>query len=168
MSQFSQASILIVDQDAESLFTMAAILIAQNHRVFTASDAAAAIELAQIETLDLLITDVRLGRWSGLELITTIQLNPEKRDLPVMFVSAHQSPGVMRRTYESGDAFHVRKPIEPQVLSELVEKALWMPHLVKNHIEQESIQQPHASFAPTPLASPFGASSIFPGTPISF
>ncbi len=168
MSQLSKASILVADTDAESLLTIASVLIGENHRVVTAKDAVTAIEFAQRETLDLLITDIRLGRWSGMELITTVRLDPEKRDLPVMFVSAHQTPGVIRRSYDSGDAFHLKKPIDPQVLTELVEKALWLPHLVKNHLEQKSVMQPHFPIAPVPVADPLGIGSIFAGTPVAF
>jgi CheY-like chemotaxis protein len=193
MSQFSQASILVADPDAESLLRIASILIGENHRVVTAKDAVTAIALAQHETLDLLITDIRLGRWSGLELITTVRMDPEKRDLPVMFVSAHQTPGVIRRSYDSGDAFHVKKPIDSQVLTELVEKALWLPHLVKNHLEQnhleqnhleqnhleqnhleqnhleqKSVKQPHFPAAPAPVAGPFAIGSIFSGAPVPY
>lgn len=168
MSQFSQASILVVDHDVESLFSVASILIGNQHRVCTANDAAAAIEAAQNQTLDLLITNIRLGRWSGLELIRTIRQDPEKQDLPVMFVSSHQTPGVIRRRYDSWDAFHVKKPIEAEVLSQLVEKALWMPHLVKSHLHGQAVNPPHVPFVPTPITNPLGVSSAFPGTPIAF
>ena len=168
MSQTSQATILIVDNDVESLITMASILTDQRQRVVTAQDATSAIETAHNETLDLLITDTRLGPLSGMELLTTLRLEPAMRDLPVMFVSAHQSPGIIRRSYDSGDAYHVKKPLDPQVLSELVEKALWLPHLVKNHIEQKSVKQPHVAFSQTTIADPLGACLGFPGTPVTF
>ena len=168
MSSYTQASILVVDSNAESLFTMAAILIAQNHKVQTASNASEAIELADRETLDLMISDTRLSDKSGIELFQEIRQSPEHVDLPAMFVTANQTPDVIRRTHETGAAFHLKKPIDPTVLCELVDKALWMPHLVKSHVDQKTIKMPHISFAKNPLASPFDTVSSFAGTPITF
>jgi len=168
MNNLSQASILVADSDSEALFTIASILIAQNHRVLTAKDVNEAIGYSRTEILDLLITDERLSGGSGLELISLIRQEPSKSDLPVMFVSSNQTPGVIRRTGNSGSAFHLKKPIDTLVLCELVEKALWMPHLIRNHIEQKTVKQPHVSFAKNPLADPFTSSSVFPCTPISY
>lgn len=168
MKQISQATILVVDRDVESLLSIASTLVTQNHRVVNAQDAESAVAIANHEPLDLLITDIRLGSWSGLELLDVIRQQPEKIDLPVMFVSAHQTPGVIRRRHPSGDAFHLKKPIDADVLAELVDRALWMPHLIRNHIEQETVKQPHFTIAPTTTSDAFGASSIFPGTPITF
>lgn len=168
MKNLSQASILVADSDSEALFTIASILVARDHRVLTAKNANEAIRHSTTETLDLLITDERLSDGSGLELISLIRQEPSKSDLPVMFVSSNQMPGVIRRTNESGSAFHVKKPIDTLVLCELVEKALWMPHLIRNHIEQKTVKQPHVSFAKNPLADPFTSNSVFPGTSISY
>lgn len=167
MSQITRPTILLVDSDPESLFNVAAILVAQQHRVITSKNSNAAILMAKQEPLDLLITETRLGDTTGEQLIKVIRMQPSNSDLPVMFVSAGQSTDVIRRTNSSGSAFHLRKPIDQQVLIELVDKALWMPHLVKNHIDQKTVKEPHVSFAQNPLASPFSTNAIFPGTPIS-
>lgn len=168
MSSYTQASILVVDSNSESLFTIAAILIAQSHKVQTASDASRAILLAQSDSLDLLIADTSLNDKTGIELIHEIRQSPAHADLPVMFVSANQAPDVIRRSHESGAAYHLKKPIDPMVLCDLVDKAMWMPHLVKSHVDQKAIMPPHVSFANNPLASPFDTGSIFAGTPITF
>jgi putative two-component system response regulator len=173
MSQLSQASILIVDEDAESRLAIASILISNHYRVVIAKDAPAAVELAQSETLDLLITDIRIGQWSGQELISTLRQAPEKMGLPVMFVSAHQCPGVIRRAFVTGDAYQIKKPIDGQVLTELVEKAVKIPGRIGRALPPKSPTLPHVTFLdspdfPNPLANPFDACSIFPGSPIAF
>ena len=168
MSSYSQASILVVDSNGESLFSVAAVLIAQGYLVQTASTAGQAIRLAQHVSLDLLVTDTKLSDASGIELIHEIRRSADHEDLPVMFVSANQTPDVIRRSHETGAAFHLKKPLDPTVLCELVDKALWMPHLVKSHVDQKTIKEPHISFAKNPLANPFESASIFAGTPITF
>ena len=168
MSRIPKATILVVDTDPQSLFSLASLLIAQDHQVLTANSHLTAIALASQTTLDLLITDTRLGDDSGIVLTSLIRQHEEKSDLPVMYVSAAQTSGVIRRVHDFGAAFHLKKPIDGPVMIELVEKALWMPHLVRNQIEQKAMKQPHVSFAQDPLANPFQANTSIPGTPISF
>jgi CheY-like chemotaxis protein len=172
MSDYMRASILVVDSNSESLFTMAAILIANHHQVQTARDASHALKMACQDSLDLLITDTRLIDKSGISLVREIRQFPDHADLPVMFVSTNQTPDVIRRTHDTGAAFHLKKPIDPTVLCELVDKALWLPHLVKSHVDQKTIKMPHVSFAKNPLASPFDTNSstdsFIAGTPITF
>jgi len=172
----SQATILIADTDSESLFTLAAILIAQKHRVVTARSTAFAAKLAMQEPLDLLITDTQIGNRDGavheegevggIELVRKIRKQEDKSELPVMYLSASQTPGVIRRVHDFGAAFHLKKPVNPQVLIELVDKALWMPHLVRNQIEQKRVKQPHVSFANNPIAEAFG--TTMSASPIIF
>lgn len=169
----TNASILVVDTCGDSLVAIASVLIAEHHQVQTAAGYDQAFELAQRETLDLLITENRLGHQTGEELFRRIRRLPGQSDLPVMYMTNNQTPDVIRRCHESVAAFHLKKPIDAQVLSQLVEKALWMPHLVKSHIQQKTVQQPHVAFAKNPLASvlevdALGSFPMLPGTPITF
>ena len=168
MSRIPQATILVVDTDPESLFSIASLLIAQEHHVLTANSHFTAMAVASQTTLDLLITDTRLGDSSGIELTRMIRQHEEKSDLPVMYVSAAQTSGVIRRKHDFGAAFHLKKPIDGPVMIELVERALWMPHLIRNQIEQRTMKRPHVAFAQNPLANPFEVNHSIPGTPISF
>ena len=168
MSQFAQASILVVDTDLQSLCSIATILSAQNHRLLKAGTATEATEIAQRETLDLLIADTWLNGQSGIDLANSLRNLPDKQDLPVMFISANQVPGVIRRTHDLGSAFHLKKPIDQTVLCELVDKALWMPHLVSTQLREKLIRQPHVAFAKNPFATPLESALSLPGTPITF
>lgn len=168
MSSYSQASILVADSNAETLFSIAAILIAQDYQVQIAGCASHAIDLAREKSLDLLIADTRLSDSTGIELIETIRQLDDHADLPVVFVTANQSPDVIRRSHEMGAAYHLKKPLDAALLCEIVDKAMWVPHLVKSHVDQKTIQAPHISFAKNPMNSPFAVTSFLDGTPITF
>ena len=43
-------------------------------------------------------------------------------------------PRLVRRSHAAGGSYYLRKPFDPEVLIELVSKALWMPHLVQNRV----------------------------------
>jgi CheY-like chemotaxis protein len=49
-----------------------------------------------------------------------------------MFLSGAQIPDIIRRSHAAGGTYYLRKPFDPEVLVELVQKALWMPHLASS------------------------------------
>jgi CheY-like chemotaxis protein len=154
------AMILIVDSDPILLTGAAAVLHTVGYECHCARDSQAALKAARTLPLDLIICDVALGSESGLELCKTIRKLPGCIDVPLMFVSSHQLPDIVRRSHEAGAAYYLRKPFDPEVLIELVSKALWMPHLVSSKIRSQSTTRvdyaapppaPVSVGAPTPL-----------------
>lgn len=128
------AVILIVDADPLTLTGMAATLDMAGYECHCAQDATAAIKAAKTARLDLIICDVSLDGESGLALANDLR-QAYGEDVPLMFVTDSQAPDIVRRVHEAGGAYYLRKPLDPDVLVELVGKALWMPHLVRARIE---------------------------------
>lgn len=168
MGNPDSANILLVDSDSESLFFLASLLVASNYKVITARSAHDAKRYSIGEPLDLLVTENRLSDGNGIELVKSLRENEDLSDVPVMYLSGTQKAGVIRRMHDFGAAFHLKKPIEPRTFIELVEKALWMPHLVRNQIEQSTMKQPHVTFAQNPLVDSFLMDPNLVDTPISF
>ena len=160
MTKLTEPVILVVDADPVSIANTRTILDCQKYKVHTAQNCDSALVLAAGLNLDLILTDIRIGDRSGIELIQKTRALPGCSDVPVMFACASQAPGVIRRTHEFGAAFHLRKPFDPFVLLELVERALWMPHLIHNHLEQ--IKRPYMPIIPAtlPTTSPLDYSVI--------
>jgi CheY-like chemotaxis protein len=128
------AEILIVDEDPIALASATSALDSAGHIVYQAADRLAALKIARTEALDLVICDVNVGADSGLELSRELRHLPGMQDVPVMFVSRTQLPDIVRRSHEAGAAYYLRKPLDPDVLIDLVGKALWLPHLVQTRI----------------------------------
>lgn len=128
------AVILIIDEDALTLTGVAAVLNMSGHECHCARDRVAAMKAARTLALDLIICDVDLAAESGLDLCRDLRLEPGLDDVPVMFISASQGPDIVRRSHEAGGAYYLRKPFDPDVLIELVNKALWLPHLVQTRV----------------------------------
>jgi CheY-like chemotaxis protein len=133
-----QAVILIIDHDPIMLTGTAAVLHTAGHECHCARNSQAAVKAARTLALDLIICDVSLGGESGLELCRHIRSLPGCMDVPVMFVSSHQVPDIVRRSHEAGGAYYLRKPFDPEVLIELVGKALWMPHVVSGKMKSSN------------------------------
>ena len=113
-------NILVVEDDPDSLTVMTAILQLAGYRV----TAAASFEEAQAaltSELDLLVTDIRLGAYNGLQLIIRGRaLNP---DLRAIAVTGFTDP-VVRRETETLDAIHLEKPFDPDRLHDEVAHAM--------------------------------------------
>lgn len=128
------AEILIIDEDALALANSATALEAAGYLVYQAQNRVSALRIARTRALDLLICDVNLADGSGLELTRDLRRLPGIQDVPVMFVSRSQLPDIVRRSHEAGAAYYLRKPLDPEVLVDLVRKALWLPHLVETRL----------------------------------
>jgi len=136
----SNAAILLIDDEAETLTELAETLSRFGFSCRCAKNAATASELALRATPDLIISDINLDGQSGLELCAHLKdEHPMLADVPVIFLSAAQIPHIVKKSREAGGAYYLRKPVDPEVLIELVDKALWMPHLVTHQANRATV-----------------------------
>lgn len=136
-------SILVVDSNPKTLSQMSAVLAGVGYEVRCAVDGSSARSSARMHRPDLLLCDLHLGLESGLELARGLRREPGLEEMAVMFVSSTQLPDVIRRVYDTGGTYYLRQPVDPNVLLELIDRAVWMPHLVNSRISSS-----HAAFAP--------------------
>lgn len=148
----TQPVVLVIDSDPLMLTGIAAMLHAEGYESHCAADREAALKAAAQLSLDLVICDVRLGNESGLEIFHEIRRHETNSDVPVMFMVAQQNPDVVRRAHDGG-VYYLRKPFDPKVMMELVNKALWMPHLVKAKLDENSITAHGEHSVPAPGSS---------------
>ena len=125
-----KAVILVIDDDPDVVAGLAKVLSSAGYVSHCCRDAEGAIDCVRQTTPDLVISDINLAGHSGLQLCQRLKREEGLSDVPVMFLSAAQVPDIIRRSHEAGGTYYVRKPFDSQVLLELVDKALWMPHLV--------------------------------------
>lgn len=144
--QNHQVNVLVVDPDADSRGQIHEILMADGYSSRAVGTASAAIRCAEEKTPNLLICDVNLGSESGLELFATLR---NSVDCPVVFISDSRKPETVKHARLAGATFFLSKPIDPTVLMELTDKALWMPHLVRRHIDSAAHQLKAPTFSPS-------------------
>ncbi len=149
MTGLTNPVLLVIDSDPISLTATAAVLHCSNYEVHCAQDRQAAVSAAADCELDLILCDLDIGGTAGNEIVDEIHALRDRGDVPVMYASACQLPEVILKSSRGGGVYHLRKPFDPQVLLELVDKALWMPHLVTSHINQ-----PHFKMVRIPAVTP--------------
>jgi CheY-like chemotaxis protein len=143
MTSLGRAIVLVIDADPLSLTATSAVLHCADYEVHCAASREAALKAARDLELDLVVCDLDIGGIEGYAILDEIRQIPQRGDVSVMFSSACQQPEVIRKSHAQGATYHLRKPFDPQVLLELADKALWMPHLVRT-----KIRQPHFQIAP--------------------
>jgi len=85
--------ILVIEDDSNIRETLKLVLESENHEVHTATDGIAGLKsLAQLETPDLIMTDIIMPKMGGLEFLNSLQSYPEYAKIPVIFLSGEELP----------------------------------------------------------------------------
>ena len=134
-SSNSATKILVVDRDHESAQQLRSTLLQEGFRCQSSSSAAGALTLARQDVPSLMIIDTHLDACSGFDLVRAIKNDYPQHDIPVIYISDSHGANILTESRDAGGLYFLSKPIDPSVLLELVDKALWMPHLIRRHID---------------------------------
>ena len=83
-----QGYVLIVEDVPDILKLLDATLSFKGHRVSTARNGQEALEAVQRERPALVITDIMMPKLDGFGLVHRLRINPETREIPVIFLTA--------------------------------------------------------------------------------
>ena len=128
-SHRSSITILAIDAEATALDHLTLVLQGAGYQCVTATSADSAAIAVRRSAPELIICDVNVAGYSGLVMCEELRRHPGLADVPVMFLSANQTPDIIRRTHTAGGTYYLRKPYDPKVLLQLVERAVYVPHL---------------------------------------
>lgn len=81
-------SLLIVEDIPDILTLLKATLEFKGYRVVTARDGREALDAVQKEHPALIVTDILMPKMDGFSLVHQLRIDPETRDIPVIFLSA--------------------------------------------------------------------------------
>src|SRR5512142_655625 len=116
------ASILVVDDERSMRELLEILLRKQGHEVTTAADAAAALEQVAKTELDLVISDLRLGRGSGIDVLAAVKERSPGTE--VVMVTAYATAENAVQAMKLGAYDYVLKPFKVDELKLVLEKAL--------------------------------------------
>jgi CheY-like chemotaxis protein len=117
----SQGYILLVDDEPSLRRVMSRSLVRAGFDVTQAPDGRVALELARAQQFNAVISDVRMPRMGGLELLDRLQR--ELPSLPVVLVSASTELEGRRQALGLGAFDFLRKPLELRKLHEAAFRA---------------------------------------------
>ncbi|MSV36333.1 MAG: response regulator [Bryobacterales bacterium] len=98
----THARILLVDDNANGLAARRSVLEELGHRITTATSGGDALELFSTHKFDLVVTDYKMPKMDGLDLI--IRLRKQLPDLPIILISGYVDALGMNEASTGADA----------------------------------------------------------------
>jgi CheY-like chemotaxis protein len=120
----SEKTILVADDESHILHVVSLKLRNAGFRVITARDGQEALEMAQAQHPDLLITDYHMPQLSGLELCQRLKQDARTSDIPAIMLTARGYHLEPRDTEQSGILRMLSKPFSPRHLLLTVNEVL--------------------------------------------
>jgi two-component system, NtrC family, response regulator AtoC len=114
--------ILVVDDEPNLRRVLSAQLARDGYDVHTAEDGERALSLLQENHIDLVITDLRMPKMDGMELLRrALSLDAE---LPVVMITAHGTVDNAVEALKTGAFDYITKPFDQSEVRTIVKKAL--------------------------------------------
>lgn len=121
--------ILIVDDTPENIDILSNIL--KDYKRSVALNGEKALKVIQNKKPDLILLDIMMPEVDGFETCRRLKLNPETKDIPVIFITAKSSVEDETKGLELGAVDFIPKPISPPIVLARV----------KNHLELLAAKQ---------------------------
>ena len=131
-----QGTVLVVDDEANMRRVLGALLKRRGYSVVDAADGEAALEVLAREKVNAVISDLKMPRMNGLELLEAARRRHAR--LPVILLTAYGTVGSAVEALKCGAFDFLTKPFDPEEVQQVVDKA------VRTH----KLQEAEASFDP--------------------
>ena len=116
--------ILVVEDNDDGRETLVELLESVGHRVRSAGDGPAAITLATQQPPELVLLDLGLPGMNGLQVGRWLREHYPARRMEIIALTGWGTAADMERTRQAGFDRHLTKPVEVEVLLDVVEQAL--------------------------------------------
>lgn len=116
----SKRTILLVDDEPDTLASYQLLLATRGFEVITAASAAAALQRVAESVPDLIITDFSMSRMNGLELCRVLRERTETRGVPIILYTASE----LTDSLPGGNTVLVTKPAEFEPFIKLIQALL--------------------------------------------
>jgi diguanylate cyclase (GGDEF)-like protein len=119
------ATVLIADDDAAVRRLLSAVLRPRGHTILEAGNGEQALELAETEKPELIVSDLLMPAMDGYELVRRLRTAPATARTPVIFLTAEYDEGDATELARSAGVTRVlRKPCKPADVLAAVDHAL--------------------------------------------
>ena len=127
MPSASTKTVLVVDDDPDTRFSLQAVLNYDGYRVIEAGDGAEGVTMATDHQPDLIVLDIHMPRLSGWQVMALLRQLEHTREIPIVVITgdwgAVERRPVRERTFHSW----LRKPFEPRTLKDHIREIIGEP-----------------------------------------
>ena len=125
-------SLLIIDDEKSLLDVLSLMFKKEGYEVKTAASGAEALDILTNNTIDLVITDIRMPHLSGMEILKYVKEN--QPETPVIVITAYGSIQQAVEALKAGALDYIVKPFDIEELKILVARGLERKHLELENI----------------------------------
>lgn len=108
--------LLIVDDIAVNREVLTSLLDMPMYQILNAGEGQEAIVIARQKQPDLILLDVSMPGMDGYKVCEHLKIDPQTRDIPIIFVTAHADEDAEALGLELGAVDYITKPIRPAIL----------------------------------------------------
>lgn len=137
------ARILVVDDQEMMRDSLAATLARQGHEVIACADGPAAVSRFNAARFDLLITDLKMPKMSGIELLA--EARKTRPEMPVVLMTAFATVQTAVEAMKMGAYDYIQKPFDGEEIKHLVERTLEHNRLLKENAALRSMTELNAA-----------------------
>jgi CheY-like chemotaxis protein len=112
--------ILVADDNADALESLATLLELEGHEVFSAANGALALESAEKHLPEVALLDIGMPKLDGYEVARSIRAQPWGRRITLVALTGWGQESDRRRSTEAGFDSHLVKPLDLDKLTELL------------------------------------------------
>ncbi|MBI3805462.1 MAG: response regulator [Nitrospirae bacterium] len=117
--------ILIVDDNADTILILTAILSQEGYDTMTARDGMEALQKVREEIPALILLDIMMPKLDGFGVMEALRADPRFNPIPVVIISAKVDPASRARAIELGARDYIVKPINPDEIVLRVKEQLF-------------------------------------------
>lgn len=133
-------SILLVDDEKANLLYLYHIL-GEDHKIYTARDAAEALSRAIEYHPDLILLDIIMPEVNGYEALASLRETETTKNIPVIFITGLSDHADEEKGLSLGAADYISKPFSPAVVKLRVENQLKIANQTRMIIEKETAER---------------------------
>jgi diguanylate cyclase len=116
----SGTTVLIVDNDVDSLDIVELIIAEQGGTVRSATSGREVLEVLQTWRPDIILLDISMPEMDGYDLLAAIRREPALRSIPAVALTGHGYARDKQRSEDAGFVRHITKPLDIETLLRVI------------------------------------------------
>ena len=125
----SGSRILIADDNEQNRELLDAYLADEDYQILMANDGRKTMAQVDAHQPDLILLEIMMPKMSGYEVCEQLKADPEKRNIPVLMVTALNEQGDIEKAVNAGCDDYLTKPVNQLELKTRVRSLLRVRHL---------------------------------------
>lgn len=114
--------IFIVEDEEDLINILGTVLKDEGYNVSKASSAEEALLLSKTLRPDLILSDIKMGKMDGFDLLESIKANDVLKSVPFIFLTSLDEAGSRKKGLQLGAAAYITKPFDIDDLLEIILK----------------------------------------------